>query len=433
MPGYVMIAEYLLSAFAFLVGFAPCLSIATANFAWVGFLAMWLATRLVRRENPILARTPFDPPILAFLAVWLVSTFFGLSPLQSFKTLPSQFHFVVFYLLVWVDDGRHARKALFGCLWGAGLAVVYGLAQYGLWHFVYPQGEPPWLARLSPIWQGYVRLYVGRVHGAVYPLTYAEVILPLAIFLAAFYLNAERMKRAFLWLGAFTGTAIALLLSQSRGPWLGAAGGLTALEVFHRRRWRLLIPMAVIPLLFLNGDIRGRAGTFLNLEEDSSTTVRLAYWQSALHISGRYPLVGVGTGQIYAAAARHRGDPEFPPLPPTWRGNVHNMFLQHLLEKGIIGLLIFIWLLSQFVIAGWHAWRRARGGPDEILGLALFCSFVAFPIINLTERAFDDAEVSLVFWTLAAAAVVMANAKRARTDQSPITGPQTPDNHVDKT
>jgi O-antigen ligase len=391
----------MLSAAAFLTGFFPPLSIAGANVALFLFLAAALASHALGRERIVPARTVFDVPILFFLAAWALSSALGMDPAKSFGKFGGQARFLPFYLALWVGGGRYRPMILRGYLWGAGTAVAYGGLQYVMDLAGLPARFPGFYQSWGGAGYNYLALVGGRIHGAVHPLTYAETILPFFLMGTAAFLEAEERNARLKTAAWFSAGGAALLLSQSRGPWLAAGVGLAVL-CFHPRRRRLLLPLALAgaSILFLPS-LRDRGTAIVGAANDESTSHRLVLWNNAWQVAKRRPWFGAGPGCLKAAVERTRGEPGFLPNPRGRDGDAHNQYLHHLAERGVPGLAALLILLGLPLIRAFRGRASREGSFPGWVRWGLLASFAAYPIANLTERAFDDAEPALVFWVMA--------------------------------
>lgn len=379
------------SAAALLFGFSLPLSIAGANVALGGFLLSMIAARAPLRP----ARTPLDAPLLAFLAAWLASSLAGLDPARSLAGLAPQLRFLLFYLLAWAAGGAFTGAALRGYLWGAGGAVLFGFMQWG----VTAAGWAVPLAEASGLPVRYFALHDGRMHGAVNALTYAEVLIPAFSLSLAAWLEAADRKRLLLSGLAVAVTGIVLLINKSRGPLTGVAALILALAWLHPRRARLLWPVLLLGgalLLFPSLHRRVTAPEPGGLDQSSGH--RLILWNNAWEVVKRRPVLGVGPRNLEMAVKRYRHEGGFLPNPRGMDGDAHNQYLHFLAERGVPGLAAFLWLLYTILIYARGIWRE-KGG---VVPLGILAAWVGFTVFNLTERAFDDAEVALTFWILTA-------------------------------
>jgi O-antigen ligase len=81
----------------------------------------------------------------------------------------------------------------------------------------------------------------------------------------------------------------------------------------------------------------------------------------------------------------------------TWT-ETHNIYLQSVVERGLPGLAVFLWLLA---VMGRLLWRAARSGPPA---LGIFFGFVGLLFAGMTESWTNDSEVVMCFYFLAGTA-----------------------------
>ncbi|MBI4056156.1 MAG: O-antigen ligase family protein [Elusimicrobia bacterium] len=412
-PDQEALLDRLMLFFAFLIGFFPPLSNSATYIASGGFALFWVLQILTQKKRWRPSPTPLDQPIVFFMAIWLFSALLSTHPLKSLGTLPSQMHFFVFYLLVYACGGRYIPTAFRGYLAGAGVAVLYGLSQWVFLFWICKSGYPDWFYHLSEKTQSYIGLTGdNRIHGAVNPLTYAETILPFFFFSTASWLESKGVAQHILWLSASFLAGAALLCAHTRGPWIAALAGVGVMGLLHRRRLLLILPLILlIPITTYNVAARRNVMSFLELDTNRNVQARMALWRGGIYIARRHLLHGVGPGQTKAADEQYKVRPDYTPNPPNLAGDLHNLFLQHLAERGIPGMACILWILISFILISWRAYKW---GPTGI-SLGLLASFITFPIINLTERAFEDAEVALAFWILTAVAVRLSQKESAKT------------------
>lgn len=403
--------EEILGFSAFALGFFPCFSIALANVALAIFGLTAMAFSISRRRFPDFFPTNFDVPLLIFTAVWVLSSFAGSHPGDSLKSFPTKLYPLIFYFLVWFLDGRFAGRAFRGYLWGAGMAVMYGLAQYGVFGLIYNGTIPSWMEGWNPRLIRYLTLTPNeqlRVHGSLHVMTYAEILLPALLYHLVVGLGDVSRKRNQAGLMAFL-TGLALLLTRQRGPWLGALVGFIVILILHPGRRRFL--WLAIPLVVLGVSvprIREEAATFRNLRETVSARHRLALWDSAIYIARRHPWLGVGPRQIKSHVEVYKKNTDFPPNPYGQEGDLHSIYFHTLAESGIWGLLSLVWLLFSPLGMVCRFQGDSFGGGEGpplnnlFLGVFLPAFVISTAVINLSECVFFDGEWVMVYWVVMA-------------------------------
>lgn len=158
-----------------------------------------------------------------------------------------------------------------------------------------------------------------------------------------------------------------LFVSWSRGAWMGFGTAATVMLFFlPERRWHgvlLILGAALVgSILLATGsippqltqrvtsftedftgfqDVRGVVIT----DENFAVVERLAHWQSALDMAADAPLLGVGFGNYEIAY-----DDYALVNWPDALGHAHNYYLNLLAETGIIGLIVYVMMLSSIFV-----------------------------------------------------------------------------------
>lgn len=216
---------------------------------------------------------------------------------------------------------------------------------------------------------------------ANHPLEFAAVlsmVLPIAIMSA-------RSKDRIRWqhLAIISLIFLGILLSLSRTAILCVALGLAIIFPALPRLWRIVgigagvamlgILSAVMPGLF--GTLRG---LFLGISDDPSIQSRTDSYALVAEIWSNNPWIGRGLGTF---------------LPKYWI--LDNMYLQALVELGLLGLLALAGVSVTAFVCGWRVQTRYPPGPDRDLvrgitaGVAAgAASFAFFDALSFPQSAF---------------------------------------------
>jgi O-antigen ligase len=189
-----------------------------------------------------------------------------------------------------------------------------------------------------------------------------------------------RVRRVVLAIGIGI-LSLAVLLSLSRGAWLGFLAGLLLVYIYYgrsrvgqmRRLTHVLIAgpvvaaVLILALLFLPDAVPliGRVRSFARLDQDATFQGRLEDISRALHDWSEHPLLGWGPGTYVQLHGIVRGS-------PAWLSNI---ILRTLQETGVVGLLFFGGYVVT-VLVGAVRTSRVAVGPDDramLLGLAVGC------------------------------------------------------------
>lgn len=188
-------------------------------------------------------------------------------------------------------------------------------------------------------------------------------------------------------------TGAALVVSFSRGGWVGAVAGAMALlgvsfvmlPVKGRTmlwRWLLIGIGIVVVVLGLGGSellpdaVERRFVSLVNnlrlfdargvevTPENFAVVERMAHLQAGWRMFRKYPLLGVGTGNFSIAYEHTPGAGEWPFRVWPWRisrGHAHNYYLHIAAEAGVLGASAYALLIGAVILQIGRAVRRVRG------------------------------------------------------------------------
>lgn len=221
-----------------------------------------------------------------------------------------------------------------------------------------------------------------RLQGGVADPNLFSLILVVAIALASGLLRSARRLSIRMGLSvAIVLLLVGVLATQSRGGVVALiAGVVCALLVFRGHRAALLaaaVALATVPLA-LSAALPGAFERFTDAEEGG--TGRADIWKVALAVAEDHPVIGVGIGNFSVHSPRYVDE-----LGPLERVDLvaeqllvtHNAYLELLVETGIVGLLLFLVVISGSALAGWRAARRADVLGERYLAILAQSVFVA--------------------------------------------------------
>jgi len=224
----------------------------------------------------------------------------------------------------------------------------------------------------------------------------------------------QRGWRRWVSLGCIVLIVDGLVLTNTRGAFLGFIGGMLVLAYVkakaHRRLfWMLALAGVIGSTLIIDNKFVERMATITGVlkdgevaDEDGSIESRIALANAQLQMFRNYPF---GTG--------HRGTEVLSRqyLDEKWmshnaNGEIgerssHNTFLTALVEQGIPGAVLFTWLL----LWGVRLMRRLRRASDhsdpEVVTLAA-TTVAALAVVFVAGNTADFLLAEVQFWLLAA-------------------------------
>lgn len=196
---------------------------------------------------------------------------------------------------------------------------------------------------------------------------------------------------------------LALVMSWSRGAWLGFAAGVGVMVLcLPRKRWQglALATLAAVLLVgawqaglmpasisarlasigaeFRLGDVRG-----VDINDTNYAVLeRLAFWQAAVNMAEAHPLLGVGFGNYGVAYA------DYALINwPQQLGHAHNYYLNLLAETGVVGLLAYVLVWMGIL---WHnlSLLSRASRPWRGLLIGLLAAWVALTTHHLVDKLY---------------------------------------------
>jgi putative inorganic carbon (HCO3(-)) transporter len=240
-----------------------------------------------------------------------------------------------------------------------------------------------------------------RLRSTGHYMTFAGLLL-LAAPLCAGAAATTRGRTRLAYAAGLAVLAAALLLSFTRGAWLGVVAAAGAMLWRRRRRALAVVPL-VVALAFVLAPPAYRARALSAFDPAHPTNVdRTRLWRAAVAIWRDHPWTGVGMVDLAPYYVRYRHDDA-----GQVHGHVHDNWLQIAATLGTPGLLAFLWLMIAY---GGIAARAAAAATDaETRGLAdgIWGAFWGFQVMGLFEWNFGDVEVTIAFVYLIGAALAV--------------------------
>ncbi|HPT68141.1 MAG TPA: O-antigen ligase family protein [Bacillota bacterium] len=184
------------------------------------------------------------------------------------------------------------------------------------------------------------------------------VLLPLE---AGLLLREERLLRRGLATGSLLLHSLVLALTFSHGAWLAAVGTMVLFSLCLQRLRR----RELLTLVALGGVL---APVLLNHPWGGTLSHRLRIYRGALGLFLKYPL-GTGAGGFLAYYPHQAG--------AVVAAHCHNIILQIMVEQGVVGLAVFVYLLLS-----WFRQGRKLTAPKMAGFLALMGGQLLYGVVD---------------------------------------------------
>jgi O-antigen ligase len=146
-------------------------------------------------------------------------------------------------------------------------------------------------------------------------------------------------------------TLAGIILSQSRSMWVAILASCIITLFLHDRRKALIFTCSALVIfaafILSSSTLRQRTVSIITSvyteEASGSTGTRIELWKGALLMFKEHPLLGVGLGDFTSAVNKLISENKLKQTGDTH--HAHNIYLQVLATRGIIGLAILLLLL----------------------------------------------------------------------------------------
>ena len=214
------------------------------------------------------------------------------------------------------------------------------------------------------------------------------------------------------WLGVAVGTAIAVIVLQRRfgnvvrlGIGVGGLVGLTAaLGLIPEYVSQRLQPALAYFRWFDPADVVPNAANWSIVE-------RMAHWDAALRMFLDSPILGLGPGS-YVIEYEHYA------ILPWWTdplGHAHNMYLQMLAETGMIGLFFYVAMVVSWVTFSVVVVRSDATDRWLFLKAGVLATVVAVSVHSVFDNLYvQGLNIQLAVWLGVAATLYSAKNRERR-------------------
>jgi len=351
-------------------------------------LAILMCLPYVRRKG-VSTLPPYllGPAALVFLACALISVVANGSHFSSLLTVVryAAYFILSMEIAVVTQDAAVRRLVLWAIGAAGGLTAILALSQYAV-------------PSLTPGMHGIGKGITTRVVGTFYNSNfYAEfLILVVGVLIALAFTEGRFGRITAIVTGLSVG--LVLLLTYTRGSWIGLAVGLAVVAMVLDPRYLALIVSLAVASAFLVPGVLLRVSAAA--DNGGSTAFRFGLWQVAGEAMRRRPLFGVGAGDFLGA---YRGVVMTrPDLYSGYLGfGAHNSYFELGAEIGVLGALAF--LVVTFVYATRGLYVATREGVDtytKYVSLGLSVGLVGFVVNTFASNTFQHPQSGLFFWIL---------------------------------
>lgn len=328
---------------------------------------------------------PRTVPVAIFAFIAIFSTITSIDPSGSIRDLALNAAGISFlFAMTNTIKTKGELNAFISTLLLSALVVaLLGVVQY----FTGVQMRPEWLDTENNT-DIAVRVYSVFFNPNILA-EYLVLITPIAVGMTWY---TKSMRKKFLFAGSTGILLICIVMTLSRGGWVGIALAALAFVLLVDKRLLLLgIPMVLGGLAFLPQKVVDRI-TSIGSTVDSSNLYRIKIWNITKDVIRDNFLAGVGFGYVPFKETFEK----YIRTMPIY--HAHNTYLEVAAEIGIIGFIFFILLLFSSLKSTYVNLVKSEDKYFKYLGAGLFASIIGIMGHGLVEHFLYIPRIIFTFW-----------------------------------
>jgi len=354
----------------------------------------WLARAAIYKELAVFRLTPLHTPIALFMAVSLLATLLGMvrgnvsAASGFFFNLKILEYFIIFFMVVnYVKEEREIKTFVILILLVALFVNLYALYQV-------PSGE-----RVSAPFERYGE--PNTLGG------YLVVIISLSL---ALFLLRSFGQRTNLLIPLLVLSGASVMFTQSRGSWLGLICMSAPFMLLSPKRFFFIVGaiflLVALPYIAPQstkerfvGTFRADPGfdrteSFMGRGLDPSSSERLTSYKKGFGKWKNRPILGYGV---------------------TGAGFIDGQFIRVLVETGIVGLALFLFLLWRMALFLWNTYWSVDDPFFKALYLGMLGALAGLIGHSISASSFIIVRIMEPFWFLMGLATTYPLIKRGLT------------------
>ena len=380
-----------------------------SGFLGLGVL-LWLVKMIVNGGFNF-KKTPFDVGIA--LLVLLSAASIWASPDRGFSfynyyNLMGRYVLVYYLVVNNINSATQIKRIIWVMLTSACIVTLYGFYQYLFGINI--------LANEWVDGKQFPDLKIRVFSTMKNPNLLAGFLVTMMSIGASMGYKAATMKGKVVLYGLVLMFAACLELTYSRGAWISLLAVIVVYGIFCNRKIFWLLILLPVAMLCGHDAILERIMSITN-PTDTSSTLRMALWESTIAMIKDKPLLGIGWGSYWLVYPQY----------DFWLNNpnvkifhAHNMYLNIAAEIGIPGLITFLGIMYGHVHLALSVLREKTESWSSGLMLGIIASIGGILINGLTDYVLFNIQLSMLYWLFNGLIVVVWQQSHQRQEQTKL-------------
>lgn len=400
--------EYLIEHCILAVTFFLPLSLKmSSGFLGLGAL-LWVGKMIVMRKMDFKA-TPFDIGI-ALLIVLSASSIWA-SPDREFSFY-NYYNLMGRYILIYylavnnIRSSDQVKRLVWAMLTSAVVVSLYGFHQY---FFGANVSAMEWVDG-----EQFPDLKMRVFSTLENPNLLAGFLVTMMAIASGMGYKSDTVKSKMIFASLVILFGGCLVLTYSRGAWISLLAIIGMYGVLCNRKIFWLLLLLPVIGLFAHDALLERLMSIMN-PTDTSSTLRLALWESTIAMIMDKPFFGIGWGAYWMVYPDYDF---FINNANTKIFHAHNMYLNIAAEIGIPGLLTFLSMMYGHVRLALSSIGGAAQHWSSGVMLGIVGAICGLIVNGFTDYVLFNIQLSMLFWLLNALIVVVWQLNHQRQDHS---------------
>ena len=366
-----------------------------------GFLGMgailWLGKMLGKGKLDF-KKTPFDVAI-ALLVVLSAASIWA-SPDRAFSfynyyNLMGRYVLIYYLVVNNINSGTQIKRIIWTMLASAAMVTLYGFYQY-----LYGVNT---LANEWVDGKQFPDLKIRVFSTLKNPNLLAGFLVTMMAIGASMGYKAATIKGKVVLFSLVLMFGACLVLTYSRGAWLSLLAVIIVYGMLCNRKIFWLLILLPFAMICGHEGILERIMSIIN-PTDTSSTLRMALWESTIAMIRDKPFLGIGWGAYWLVY------PEYDFFLNNANVKIfhaHNMYLNIAAEIGIPGLIAFLTIMCGHIRLALSVFRGETESWLSGLMLGIIAAIGGIVINGLTDYVLFNIQLSMLYWLLNGLIVVV--------------------------
>lgn len=400
--------EYLIEHCILAVTFFLPLSLKFSSI-FLGFGALlWLGKIIVMKKLDFRA-TPFDAGIA--LLVLLSAASIWASPDRGFSfynyyNLMGRYILIYYLVVNNIRSSTQVKRLMWTMLTSAVVVSLYGFYQY---FFGATVSALEWVDG-----EQFPDLKMRVFSTLENPNLLAGFLVTMMAIASGMGYKSDEIKSKCMYSALVTLFGGCLILTYSRGAWLSVLAIVAMYGVLCNRKIFWLLLLLPVIAFFAHDALLERLMSIMN-PTDTSSTLRLALWESTIAMIMDKPFLGIGWGAYWMVYPDYDF---FINNASTKIFHAHNMYLNIAAEIGIPGLITFLAMMYGHLRLALVTIKGSVQYWSSGIMLGIVGAIFGLIVNGFTDYVLFNIQLSMLFWLLNALIVVVWQQSYQRQNQS---------------